>query len=378
MLKRILLAGGGTGGHVFPLMAVAESLRQKAAEKNIELETLVLGSGSFLVAATQQSQIRYKPILTGKFRRYFSPLNVVDVFKFAIGFLQCLWHMFWFMPNIVFTKGGAATIAPALVARLYFIPLFIHESDATPGLANRVLAKIADKIFTSFPITQKYLNQTKIVQVGNPVRKELFGRSKEDGLKNFGLSNSLPVALIVPGSQGSRRVNQIVLESLVQLVKKFQIIHQSGQNLYNAVKSEIDQLTKEGENEYGTLIKERYRLQPFFDSGQMALAYAAADVIISRAGAANIFEIAQLGKPVILIPLSTEASRGEQLANALELAKHGASVIEEVNLTPHILINQMEFLLRPEHYQAIGDKLKTFATPGAANAIADAILTTDI
>ena len=373
MKKRILIVGGGSGGHVYPLIAVAESLKQKASEKGVELEVLALGEGPFMQRAFRESGIPLRGIVSVKMRRYFDLRNIIDFLKFPLGFFQSLWHIFWFMPDAVLTKGGLSTLMPAFVAKLYFIPLYIHESDAIPGLANRVLGKIADKVFLSFEAAKKYFKANKGVLMGNPVRKELFGKDKEMGLSAFGFNSSLPTILIVPGSQGARRINQAILEVLVELVNKFQVIHQCGESQYRGVRTEADQLIKEGKGEYDVLIQERYQPHPFFNTDQLSLAYAAADVVISRAGAANIFEIAQLGKPVILIPIEKSAN-DHQLANALELSKYGASVIEEPNLTSHIIINQLEFLLKPEHYKEISEKLKTFATPQAADAIAEALL----
>src|SRR3989344_7354214 len=161
MSYRILLLGGGSGGHVFPLIAVAEALKEKSQQEGIPLELMVLGEGGFMEKATAGAGLKFKPILAGKLRRYLSPLTILDIFKIPVGFFQALWHIFWFMPDVVFAKGGYASLPGAFVAKLYFIPLFAHESDSVPGLANRILGKLAKTFFISFESSKKYFKPGK-------------------------------------------------------------------------------------------------------------------------------------------------------------------------------------------------------------------------
>lgn len=371
---RILLLGGGSGGHVFPLIAVANALQNKAQQESIPLDLMILGEGKFMEKAAAESGLNFKPILAGKLRRYFSPLNVLDIFKIPVGFLQALWYVFWFMPDVVFAKGGYASLPGAFVSKLYFIPLFVHESDSTPGLANRILGKLAKTVFISFVSSEKYFNPGTTVLTGNPIRKELMTGDRSAAMTKFGLNSNLKTILIAGGSQGAQKINRIILDSLVLLVKGFQIIHQCGESQFQSVKTELEKIIKEGEGEYADAVKMNYKLYPFFDVEDMALAYAAADVIISRAGASNISEISMLGKPAIIVPLPTTSSRGEQITNSVEFSKLGAVMIEEENLTPHIIINQINSLLEPERYNSISEKLKTFAIPDAADKIAIILL----
>lgn len=373
MSYRILLLGGGSGGHVFPLVSVANALKEKSKQTGVPLELVVLGEGKFLEKAVLENDLSLKPILAGKLRRYFSPLTILDIFKIPIGFLQSLWHIFWFMPDVVFAKGGYASFAGALVSKLYFIPLFIHESDSVPGLANRVLGKLAKIVFVSFDSSQKYFKTGQTVLTGNPVRKELLLGDKLVATEKFGLNPQRKTILVAGGSQGAQKINRIILDSLVLLVKDYQIIHQCGESQFQLVKIELEKIIKEGEGEYADLVKANYKLFPFFDVKDMALAYAAADIIVSRAGASNLSEISLIGKPAIIIPI-TNSSSGHQLQNALEFSKFGASVIEEENLTPHIIINQIQSLLEPDRYSSVSEKLKTFAVPDAAEKIASALL----
>jgi len=372
---RILLLGGGSGGHVFPLVAVANALKEKSEQNGISLELMILGEGKFIAKAATDAGLNFQSILAGKLRRYFSLLNVLDIFKVLIGFFQALWHIFWFMPDVVFAKGGYASLSGAFVAKLYFIPLFVHESDSIPGLANRILGRLAKTVFISFASSDKYFKTGKTVLTGNPVRKELVSGDKSTGIQSFGLNPNLKTVLVLGGSQGAQRINQIVLESIVLMTKEFQVIHQCGESQHKAVKAEEDKIIKEGQGEYSDTVKMNYKLYPFFSEKELAMAYAVSDVIVSRAGAGSLFEIAALGKPAILIPLSTNASRGEQITNALEFSKFGASMIEEENLTPHILINQINSLLQPEKYNTVSQNLKTLAMPDAAEKIALVLLT---
>ena len=374
-MKRILLVGGGSGGHVYPVIAVANALKEKAAAGGAGLELLILGDDKFMRPAAQENGIKFRSILAGKLRRYFSLLTLLDVFKFPVGLFQSLWHIFWFMPDAVFAKGGYVSTMPALVAKLYSIPLYIHESDSTPGLVNRMLGRLADKIFISFQISAAYFNQSKILLTGNPVRKELLAGNKDEAAKLFDLKTDKKTIFVYGGSQGAQAINKMILESLVMMVSRgFQIIHQCGLGQYDSVKSEADKIIKEGESSYADSIKQNYKFLAFLNTKQLSAAYALADVLVSRAGAASIAEIAMLGKPAIFIPLSTKASRGEQVTNAVELAKYGAITIEEENLTPHIVISQIDYLLRPEKYQEVSQKIKSFAMPDAADKIAEAIL----
>lgn len=374
MSKRIVLVGGGSGGHIFPLMAVAEALRTA----NPDVELMVLGNGPFLADAATTAGLSFKTVQAGKLRRYFSFLTLLAPFQTIIGFFQSLWILFVYMPDAIFTKGGYASVMPALAAKIYMIPVYTHESDSVPGLANKFISGLATTVFISFESTAKYFNPPtgggKAILVGNPVRPELMTGDRATALQQFNFRADKKTILITGGSQGAKRVNDAILEALVPLVQNFQVIHQCGESQYETVKAIIDQYTKEGEKSYGPMISANYRLFPFLNPKDMGMAYAATDIIISRGGASNLFEIAALGKPAIIIPLSTASSRGDQIDNAFEFEKYGAVVIEEANITPHIIVNQIQELLEPANYQSISAKIKTFAKPDAAKNIAQVLL----
>lgn len=371
---RILLVGGGSGGHVYPVIAVANALKEKAATGGVDLELMLLGDDKFMRPAAEEAGIKFKSISAGKLRRYFSPLTILDMFKFPISLAQSLWHLFWFMPDAVFAKGGYASVMPALAAKLYLTPLYIHESDSMPGLANRFLGRLANKIFISFQASAAYFNASKTILTGNPVRRELLTGDKNEAAQLFNLDPNKKTIFIYGGSQGAQKINDIILESLVMMVgKDLQIIHQCGSGQYDAAKKSVERLVKEGEGAYGDTITRNYRLEPFLDLNKARMAYALADVIISRAGASNIFEIAVIGKPAIIIPI-TESAGNHQLNNAVTFGKSGAVLIEEDNLTPHILISQIENLLKPENYETVSRKIKSFATTDSADKVAEELL----
>jgi len=340
-----------------------------------------MGDKKFMDKSAVENNLKFKPILTGKLRRYFSLHNLLDVFKIPIGFIQSMWHIFWFMPDVVFAKGGYASLPGALVAKLYFIPLFIHESDSVPGLANKILGKFAKKIFISFESSQKYFKSERTLLTGNPVRKNLLSADRVSAMQNFGLSPDKKTILVLGGSQGSQKINRIILDSLVMMLGQqtggFQILHQCGEGQYSSVKSEVDKLIKEGEGEYADSLNNNYKLFSFFTEKEMAMAYSASDLVISRAGSGALFEIAETGKPAIIIPI-TNSGANHQINNAIEFSKYGGVVIEEENLTPHIIISQIKNLFEPENYNSTSEKIKTFAMPDAADKISSVLLSAQI
>lgn len=368
---RILLVGGGSGGHAYPLVAVAESLKQRALESGIDLKMMMLGGG-FIERAAKESGTPFKAITAGKLRRYGSLDNIFDVWKFFAGFFQSLWHIFLFMPDAVFTKGGAVSIAPAIIAKLYFIPVFTHESDSVPGLANTVLAKLSDTVFISFKAAEKYF-EGKSLFTGNPVRKSLIHGSKEEAWKFFDFHEPRPTIFVIGGSQGAQVINETILSSLVVMTQKFNIIHQCGESQFKSVKAGLDAILREGTRQYSEPVKRYYRLYPFLEEENLARAYAVADLIISRAGAGALFEIAEIGKPAIIIPIA-QSPGNHQYLNAFEFSLYGGYLIEEKNLNRETLVREIESILKPENYSVISEKIKKFATPDAADMIAEKLL----
>ena len=368
---RILLIGGGSGGHTYPLVAVARSLQKQALARNIQLKLLMIGEGSFIKRAAEESKIPYKKILAGKLRRYFSVASIVDLVKIPIGFLQSFWYVFLFMPDVVFSKGGYGSVAPSIIARLFFIPVFVHESDSIPGLANKIIGSMAKTVFLSFKTAERYFKSSKVIFSGNPTR--ILGDDKNTAREYFNFHESRPTVLVLGGSQGARIINETIISSLVVMVQKFNVIHQCGENQYQSVQGDVETILNEGTQQYVAPIKAYYRYYPYLDENQLGLAYSMADVIISRAGAASLFEIAQLGKPAIIIPI-TQSSSNHQYLNAFEFSLSGGYLMEESNLNRESLMRELNILLNPEQYAKISTSIKTFATPDAADRIATELL----
>ena len=370
MTHRILLVGGGSGGHIFPLIAVSKELQKIALEKGMNLELMAVADSNSWRSEFENLGIRFKRILAPKLRRFEGNLNLLDIFKIPISLIQSLWYIFLFMPDLVFAKGGYASILPVLVSKLYFIPLFIHDSDAVLKGANKFLSKFARKVFISFETIKSDLKNKEVILSGNPIREELLKGDRDTAGQLFKLSLNKKTILFLGGSQGAITINNLVIQSLVELSEKYQIIHQAGAKNFEYVKNEVDGIKKEGENTYAKSIEENYRLFDFMSEEELKTAYALADVLVSRAGANFIFEIASLGKPAIFIPYRFSI-KNHQKANAMEIAKFGAVVLEEENLKPHILIDQIRHLA---DNPLAGEKIKQFAKPDAGKIIAEAII----
>lgn len=360
---RILFTGGGTGGHVYPIIAV-----KKALEKQENIKFLYVGPDDFAVNVFKEEGIKCKFILAGKFRRYFSLLNLIDLLKIPVSIIQSLWHIFWFMPDIVFSKGGYGSISVVFTSWLYKIPIITHDSDAVPGLVNRKMAKFAKRIILSFESAKKYFKlkqQNKIVVIGNPIRKELICERQTclpAGRELFKISTNKPVVLILGSSQGAQKINEIVINTLPRLVEIAEIIHGCGKENFKEIKKETGETTG-------------YHLYPFLDVEQMKHALALADLVINRAGAGSIFEIAACGKPSILIPLPS-AAQEHQKENAFEFSKiSGAIVLDQENLTPNLFLTAISNLLNnPDKLRQMSEKAKTFYNPNTPELIGGEIL----
>lgn len=367
--KRIMLVGGGSGGHVYPLLAVADALQN--SEPSVEL--LIVGDGEFIERAASTRSIPFRKIKAAKFRSYFDVRNFTDLWKVPVSFFQCLWIMYWFMPDAVFSKGAYSSLMPVIAAKLYFIPVYLHDSDAIPGRANRLLSKMAKNVFTSFRDASKYFKPEKVIFSGNPIRKNIASASRVDGKTKLGLDPQRPVILAIGASQGARSINTALIEASPLLAEKWQVLHQTGETQFENVKKDLEAVIEEGKGDYGDKISQFYKLYPFFGEEDLSAAYAAADVLIIRAGSAMIFEAAAIGKPTIVIPI-TKSANNHQVANAREISRYGAVMIEEDNLTRNILVNQIEELLKPEKSAAVSEKIKEFSTPNAAQIISDTVL----
>ncbi len=376
MAYRILLIGGGSGGHVFPLVAVAKALQEAVLERAQDAELVMLGEGKFFKEAAEREAaqsvgFKFHSILAGKMRRYLSAVSFWDFVKMPISLIQSFWYLFWIMPDAVFTKSGYASFFPVLAAKFFFIPIYLHDSDAVPGVTSKILGRWSKKVFISFEGARQYFPESKTILVGNPVREGILTSSKEEALLFFKFSPTLPTVLISGGSQGARNINNVVLESIVQLTNNFQVIHQCGKENFEQVSAAVNQIIKEGQDKYGEQVAARYRVYPFFSDRELSLAYAMTDVIVGRSGSGTLFEVAALGKPGIVIPIKDSASN-HQYFNAMEFTQYGGIMIEEDNLLGSILVN--EIIEAYQKKEELGQAIRGFAKPDAARQIAEEIL----
>lgn len=361
-----MLTGGLTGGHTFPLIAVARSLASRSA---VPVNVLYIGSGGKIERDVMKAErIPTRTVLSGKMRRYFSFQNALDPFKVPIGFLQAVWHLLIFMPDVVFAKGGSVSVPVCMAAWALRIPFVIHDSDAVAGRANLFLAKFATRIAVAYPAAMSFFPADKTAITGNPVRSELLSGNAYRANEYFGFSAERPVVLVLGGSLGARALNLAVARMLPDIIRETQVLHQTGEKNYR------DTVSVAGE--YGIKAgRDGYVVTPFLNGQELSDALARADVVISRAGASSVTELAACGKPSILVPLPT-AANDEQRMNAYEVARiGGAIVLEEANLGEHILSGKVDLLLRdPMLRSDMSEKIRAFYNPAAADMIADGII----
>jgi UDP-N-acetylglucosamine--N-acetylmuramyl-(pentapeptide) pyrophosphoryl-undecaprenol N-acetylglucosamine transferase len=361
---RIVLTGGGTGGHLMPLAAVAKKIK----EREPSAEFIFLGPGGELEKKIMEKEgIRMRTITAGKFRRYFSFKNFTDFFKTPVGIIQSLFWLLVYMPDAIFSKGGYASAPVVWAGWAYRIPMMIHESDANPGLANSTLGKLCERVAVSYHEAEKFFPAEQVVLTGNPVRADIAQGDPEKARQMFSLLASRKVIFVVGGSQGSGIINTSILHILPELLKKYQIIHQTGEKNYK----EVEHIAGEMGIKAG---REGYHPIAFYGD-ELKDIIAVSDLIISRAGANTIAEIAANGKPSILIPLENSANNHQRM-NAYAIAKQGGCVVlEENNLGKNLLMSKIEEIMNNEAlYNKLANNIKAFYYPDAADRITDGIL----
>ncbi len=367
---KILLTGGGTGGHFYPAIAVANALNLIADQEKIaKMELIFMAESPYDQDALLQNGVRFKKTYSGKIRRYFSVLNVIDLFKIIPGIIKSILGMYFDFPDVVFSKGGHESFPVVFAARFLGIPVVIHESDAVPGKVNAWAGKFAKRVAIAFPGSSQYFSKKNVALTGNPVRKEFFVRKKEGAKEFFGFEDKIKTVFVTGGSQGAQIINDNLLDVLPELLKGYQIIHQCGKNNLKEVENRVSVLME------SSVYKPRYRIYDYLDVNGMRMAYGASDLIVSRAGAASIFEIAASGLPSIIVPLA-DSAQDHQRENAYAYAKSGAAeVIEQNNLTPHVLRSEIEGLLNnKDKLQKMSEEAKKFSKPDAAEKIAREII----
>ncbi len=324
-MKRIILTGGGTAGHVTPNIALLPRL------KELGYDIHYIGSYTGIEKELiEQFKIPYHGISSGKLRRYFSVQNFTDPFRVLKGFREANKLIKELEPDVIFSKGGFVSVPVVMAGKRRHIPTIIHESDMTPGLANKLSIPSATKVCCNFPETLEHLPKEKAVLTGSPIRQELLEGNKTAALEFCGLTNDKPVILIIGGSLGSVVVNNAIRSILPELLEDFHVIHLCG-------KGKMDESLKS--------LKGYVQFE--YIQNQLKDLFALTDIVISRAGANAICELLALHKPNLLIPLSANASRGDQILNAHSFERQGFSVVlEEDNLTKDTLLNSIHKLYR--------------------------------
>jgi UDP-N-acetylglucosamine--N-acetylmuramyl-(pentapeptide) pyrophosphoryl-undecaprenol N-acetylglucosamine transferase len=366
---KILFTGGGSGGHFYPIIAVAEKLNKMLErEKIARVELFYMSTEPYNERLLYDNKITFKQVTAGKMRAYASIENFFDLFKTAWGVFKALFQIFALYPDVVFGKGGYPSFPVLFAARIFRIPVIIHESDSVPGRVNAWAGKFAQKIALSYAEATPFFPAGRTALTGNPIREEVLVPSGKDAFKELGLDPSIPVLLVLGGSQGARTINGQMETLAPRLVEKYQIVHQTGEANAEEVRTNVNGMLGGNPN------ASRYHIYGYMDSETMKLAAEAATVVVSRAGSA-IFEIAAWGVPAILIPIANHVG-DHQRKNAFAYARAGgAVVIEEANLGPNILMSEIDLLMNDANERAtMKNAAKAFARTDAAERIAEQIV----
>ena len=322
-MKHIVLTGGGTAGHVTPNIALMGRLKEQGYQISY------IGSYNGIEKTLiEELGIPYYGISSGKLRRYFDLKNFTDPFRVLKGFSEARKLLKQLKPDVVFSKGGFVTVPVVVAAGRLKIPAIIHESDMTPGLANKLCIPSAVKVCCNFPETKAHLPEGKAVVTGTPIRPELLQGDADKGRAFTGFTSEKPVIMIIGGSLGAQAVNDAVRRILPDLLKDFQVVHLCGKGKQDDSKNDL-----------------KGYVQYEYIESELADLFAMADIVISRAGANAICELQALKKPNLLIPLSANASRGDQILNARSFEKQGFSmVLEEEAITDNVLLKAVHDL----------------------------------
>jgi UDP-N-acetylglucosamine--N-acetylmuramyl-(pentapeptide) pyrophosphoryl-undecaprenol N-acetylglucosamine transferase len=372
---RIVFTGGGTGGHFYPHIAVAEYIEDIVTEKRlVEPELFYVGPKPFDPPTLQEHDIEYRPSPAGKLRQYSSPLNIFDGFKTAWGVIQSLFQLFSIFPDVIFSTGGYAAFPTLYAAKILRIPVVIYDADATPGKVSLWSAKFARWIGVAHPnaaaaFPEKYRHKTALL--GHPIRKEIETLAAEGGHEFLNLDPSVPTIFVVGGSQGARVINECILDALPDLVQKYNVVHQTGTANLQEVRGIASVSLKN--NQY----EKRYVTFGLLNTLAIRMAAGIATLMVARAGSGTIFELAVWKLPSILVPLPIDISH-DQTENAFSYARSGAaSVIEQHNLSPHILIAEVDRIMQSKEIQSrMSEAAGEYARPEAAKKIAQILIET--
>lgn len=367
---KILFTGGGTGGHFYPIVAVAEAVNDLVRERKLlEPELFYAAPEAYDLELLTANGIKFVPTAAGKVRNYFSILNFFDLFKTGWGIARSVLRIFFLYPDVIFSTGGGASFPTLVAARLFRIPVVLLNCDASPGKVNAWAARFAQKIAVAFAEGGSFFPKEKVAHTGNPIRKSVLVPAREGAFEYLHLEKDVPVLLVTGGSQGSQTLNEAVIGALPQLLQKYQVIHQTGDKNIADVESRTRVVMDDSPN------AARYKPFGYLNELAIRMAAGAASLVISRAGAGNIFEVAAWGLPSILVPIPEPTSH-DQTKNAYAYARAGAAqVIEQQNLTPGLLVSEVDRIMSHQTMRnAMSNAARAFARPDAATLIASALL----
>src|SRR5947207_984549 len=367
---KILVSGGGTGGHIYPALAVASLL-----EKQYQAEVLYLGSDDGLEnELAPAAGFPLTVIKAGKLQRYVSWSTVTGMARVPVGITQAVGIIRKFRPDVVFTSGGYVAVPAGLAARLNGVPLLMHQQDVPPNLSNRLIAPLATRISVAFADSLSYFPARKTLQMGNPVRQEILDMrqvSPQQARRQLELDPELPLLLVTGGSQGARHLNQVVCRTLPDLLPYCQVLQISGKLLLQ----ETRELSEQAMSELDEGLRQRYRLVPYLNE-EMPAALQAAELVLCRSGAATLSELAVLGKPSILVPLPPAIGSSPQEANAEMFGrKKAAEVIRDADLKLETLISRVKYTITSKSLlQDMTKAVDVFAKPNATQEIIDIVM----
>lgn len=363
---KVLISGGGTGGHIYPALAVAKLL-----EKHYQAEILYLGSDDGLeTELAPAAGFPFAMIKAGKLQRYVSLSMVTGVGRVPIGMAQAINIVRKFRPDVVFTSGGYVAVPTGLAARLNGVPLMMHQQDVLPNLSNKLIAPLATRISVAFADSLAYFPSHKTLQLGNPLRQEMLDirqTAPQQALHMLGLNPDLPLLLVTGGSQGARHLNQVVCQALPNLLPHCQVLQITGKKLFD----ETRQLSEETMATLDESMQARYRLVPYLNE-EMPVALQASTMVLCRSGAATLSELALLGKPSLLVPLPPALGGSPQEANAdMFDRKQAASVLHDAELKPEVLVERVISTIASNALLvSMSHAARSFAMPEATQAIA--------
>lgn len=366
---KIVFTGGGSGGHFYPIIAVAEAIKKISKEKKLlSPEMYFFAPNPYNQGILFDHNIKFKRVYAGKMRRYFSVLNFIDYFKTIIGVFGALFDIFDIFPDVVFSKGGYGSFPATMAAKILGIPVFIHESDSAPGRANKWAGKFAKRIALSYKEAASYFKADKIALTGQPILQEKLTPLTNGAGEFFGFDYSIPTILVMGGSQGAEIINNAIIDILPELVKNYQIIHQCGENHIKVMQESVSAILLDNPN------KNRYKPFAYLNSLEIRMAAGLSSLVISRAGS-TIFEIASWQLPSIIIPI-TDSNENHQVKNAFAYAKSGAcSVLREENLKPNIFLAEIRRIIdNKELSEKMRTGAKDFFKPDGDEKIAREIL----